>query len=271
LMKANGIGRPSTRANIIETLFRRKYAERRKKQVIPTEMGIQLINTIQSELLKSAELTGLWEKQLKEIEQGEYSAAQFIANMKKMVDELVYEVRSETGKPRLSTASETKKKKAPIKAGLVGTQCPKCSEGKLIKGQTAYGCHEFKAGCDFRIPFLFMDKKLTEKQVQRLVEKKATTKIKGFVHQGEKVEGILKLNSTFGIEFEKKSPAPKRARNAMPPCPKCSKGTIIKGQTAYGCSDWKSGCDFRYNFSDIKAKANGRTLSKELVLEIIQG
>ena len=111
LMKANGIGRPSTRANIIETLFRRKYIERRKKQVVPTVTGIQLINTISNQLLKSAELTGRWEKQLKEIENGEYSASMFINNMKKMVDHLVYEVRSETGKPRMSDAPITVPKK----------------------------------------------------------------------------------------------------------------------------------------------------------------
>jgi len=87
LMKENGIGRPSTRANIIETLFRRQYIKRNKKQLIPTVTGIALIDTIQSELLKSAELTGRWEKQLKDIEKGEYSASEFIKNMKKMVDD----------------------------------------------------------------------------------------------------------------------------------------------------------------------------------------
>ena len=95
LMKENGIGRPSTRANIIETLFKRKYIERNKKQILPTSTGIQLIDTIQNELLKSAELTGQWEKQLKEIEKGNYNAGTFIKNMKKMVDQLVYEVRTE--------------------------------------------------------------------------------------------------------------------------------------------------------------------------------
>ena len=95
LMKANGIGRPSTRANIIETLFRRKYAKRNRKQLIPTEVGIQLIGTIQNKLLKSAELTGQWEKQLKDIENGDYSAGRFIHEMKQMVEELVTEVRME--------------------------------------------------------------------------------------------------------------------------------------------------------------------------------
>jgi DNA topoisomerase-3 len=270
-MKANGIGRPSTRANIIETLFRRKYALRNKKQVIPTEMGIQLINTIQNQLLKSAELTGQWEKQLKEIEQGEYSAKQFIFNMKKMVDEMVYEVRSETGKPRLSTAVKTPAKKAPALAGLVGTQCPKCTDGRILKGQTSYGCHQYKAGCDFRVPFWYLNKKLTEKQVQRLIEKKVTTKIIGFLLEGQKVDGILKLNAAMAIEFENKTPAAAvQPKNDMPPCPKCGKGKIIKGRSAYGCSQWKSGCDFRFAFNDIKTKANGRSLTKELVLEIIK-
>lgn len=273
LMKANGIGRPSTRANIIETLFKRKYTQRRKKQVIPTLMGIQLIDTIQNELLKSAELTGQWEKQLKEIEDGAFSARDFIINMKKMVDELVYEVRMETGKPRLEPVSLIKSKKSPAKkkAGLVGMPCPKCNKGNILKGQSAYGCSSWKEGCDLRLPLIYLEKKLTEKQVQRLLEKKSTTKIKGFVLDGHKVEGILKLTDTFGIDFENKSPKPKKAETDMPPCPKCGKGTIIRGQTAYGCDQWKAGCDFRFAFDDIKARANGRPLSKELVLEIISG
>ena len=87
LMKENGIGRPSTRASIIETLFRRKYIERKKKLVLPTQTGIDLINIIDNELLKSAELTGRWEKRLKEIERGEFKAGTFINNMKKMVED----------------------------------------------------------------------------------------------------------------------------------------------------------------------------------------
>jgi len=280
LMKANGIGRPSTRANIIETLFRRKYTERRKKQVVPTEMGIQLIATIQNKLLKSAELTGQWEKQLKEIEQGDYSAKQFITNMKKMVDDLVVEVRMETGKPRLaSTAApvarpaQTTAKKAPAAKGLVGAKCPKCSNGNLLKGNSSFGCSQYKAGCDFRLPFVFLEKKLTESQLKRLVEKKATTKLKGFKQNGAKVAGILKLTATFGIEFElaeATAPASRKVA-AMPACPKCKTGTIVKGNTAYGCTRWKEGCDFRFQFADIRAKANGQQLTKELVLEIIAG
>lgn len=270
LMKANGIGRPSTRANIIETLFRRKYTERRKKQVIPTTMGIQLIDTIQNQLLKSAELTGQWEKQLKEIEGGEYSAKRFIANMMKMVDELVYEVRSETGRPRLSAVTESKPKKTPDKKAPAAMKCPKCGNGQVLKGKNSYGCSQWKEGCDLRLPFVYLEKKLTDKQIQRLVEKKATTKLKGFSLKGQKVEGILTIDQSGKINFENKTVA--KAPNketGMPPCPKCADGTIVKGQNAYGCSRWKAGCDFRFPFNEIKAKANGKPLTKELVLEII--
>jgi DNA topoisomerase-3 len=273
LMKANGIGRPSTRANIIETLFKRKYTLRRKKQVIPTEMGIQLIDTIQNQLLKSAELTGQWEKQLKEIEEGEFSASLFIYNMKKMVNELVHEVKMESRSIKLSAQVFKPKQKKEInkivKNSLGDTICPKCSKGKILKGKSSYGCSAWKDGCDFRLAFKFKDKKLTDKQIQRLIKKGETTKIKGFNINGEKVEGIIKLNSSSQMEFEAKNNTKEETKKTMPVCPKCGVGTIIKGKTAYGCSDWKSGCDFRFSFDDIKAKANGRALTKELVLEII--
>ncbi len=273
LMKANGIGRPSTRASIIETLFRRNYTQRRKKLVIPTEMGIQLINTVQNELLKSAELTGQWEKQLKEIEEGEFSAKRFIYNMKKMVHELVYEVRMESGKPRLSQVAEKAptQEKAPAKKAKAKQTCPKCNKGQLIKGKSSYGCSRWNEGCSFRIPFLFMKKKLTEAQVKRLVDKRKTNKIKGFVLEGNKVEGILTFSDSWDLKFENTTPAPVKKEATMPRCPKCKKGTLIKGKTAYGCNRWKEGCDFRFSFEDIKTKANGKPLTKELVLEIISG
>lgn len=276
LMKANGIGRPSTRAAIIETLFRRKYTERRKKQVIPTAMGIQLIDTIQNQLLKSAELTGQWEKQLKEIEQGDYSAKKFIFDMKRMVYDLVVEVMKEKGtvrlaapQPKAKRAPAKKAKSLPVKQDDILATCPKCSIGKILKGKNAYGCSRWKEGCNFRLPFVFMDKKLSDKQVQHLIEKKVTTKIKGFVLGGSKVEGILKLTDSFNVEFKNKTPAAQKHETAMPTCPKCGSGTLIKGKTAYGCSRWKEGCDFRFSFAAIRTKAKGQELTKELVLKII--
>jgi Topoisomerase IA len=177
LMKENGIGRPSTRASIIETLFRRKYIERKKKLVLPTQTGIDLINIIDNELLKSAELTGRWEKRLKEIERGEFNAGTFINNMKKMVDDLVYEVRSNKATKKISynTAKNqpktTKKTSNTSKKEVVGKDCPKCKTGHLLKGSTAFGCSNYKSGCTFKIPFNIYGKKLTTTQIIRLLNK----------------------------------------------------------------------------------------------------
>lgn len=273
LMKENGIGRPSTRANIIETLFRRKYIVRNKKQVLPTSTGIQLIDTIQNHLLKSAEMTGLWEKQLKEIEKGTYNAGAFIKNMKAMVDELVYEVRSESTRANIShETTSTSKKVNPTKTKLksiTDLKCPKCKTGHLLKGSSAYGCSTYKSGCSLKISFSFMDKKLSEKQLIRLVTKGATVNLKGFKTQNDSVEGILKFDDNFSIVLEEKKLEPKITDVLS--CPKCKRGTIIKGKTAYGCSNYKSGCDFKFLFETIKTKAGNSPLTKELVYKILHG
>lgn len=275
LMKENGIGRPSTRANIIETLFRRKYIKRNKKQVLPTPTGIQLIDTIQNDLLKSAELTGQWEKQLKDIEKGAFNASTFITNMKKMVDELVYEVRSETTRANISHAVSTQTpKEAEVvtkKSGIVGSSCPKCKKGTLLKGKTAYGCSGYKEGCKFMLPFTFREKKISKKQWLRLLKKGCTVNLKGFSAEGSdadgQLEGLLRFNELFELVLETKKET-KQISDKLT-CPKCKKGTVIKGKSAYGCSAYKSGCDFRFSFSDIKNKAENRPLTKELVFKIL--
>ena len=277
LMKENGIGRPSTRASIIETLFRRKYIERKKKLVLPTQIGIDLIDLIDNELLKSAELTGRWEKRLKEIERGEFNAGTFIKNMKKMVEELVYEVRSNTTKTRIShtsvkasTASSSNKKTVQqvIQKKLVtGKTCPKCNSGTLLKGSKAFGCSEFNKTCNFVMPFEFLGKKISENQLLRLLEKKSTTNLKGFKTETGKVEGLIRFNEAFKFTLEPKKIVGQTS-NAIS-CPKCKKGTVIKGKNAYGCSNYNKGCDFVFSFDNIKKIANGKPLTKETVLKII--
>ncbi|WBX70136.1 DNA topoisomerase 3 [Tenacibaculum retecalamus] len=275
LMKENGIGRPSTRASIIETLFRRKYIERQKKLVIPTQTGIDLIDLIDNELLKSAELTGRWEKRLKEIERGEFNAGTFINNMKKMVDELVYEVRSSTKTKRLSSENEAPKvkpkKAAPKKKTVVAKECPKCKKGQLLKGSTAYGCSGYKSGCDFKLPFEFMDKKISENQLIRLIDKGCTTNLKEFKHGNDKIEGLVRFDDNFNLKLEQKQTSVKsESKNTETiTCPKCKKGAVLKGKSAYGCSHYKNGCDFVFTFDNIKKIANGQALTKELVLKII--
>lgn len=138
VMKANGIGRPSTRAAIIETLFKRNYIKKVRKSLEPTPTGIELIGLINEELLKSAELTGIWEKKLREIEQHKYDVSGFIEELKQMVTEVVNNVLSgKVGNPD----------------AIIGTACPQCGKGKVIKGKTAYGCSEWKNGCPWRKPF----------------------------------------------------------------------------------------------------------------------
>ncbi len=279
LMKSNGIGRPSTRASIIETLFKRKYTFRRKKQVLPTEMGIQLINTIKNKLLISAELTGQWEKRLKEIELGAYSPKPFIHDMKKMVDDLVTEVRMEknvkrfaapaNNKTSASNKGKTKTKKSKSSTNKTSMQCPKCMKGTVIKGKTRFGCNQFKQGCTFAIPFEFMGKKISDNQIKRLVDKGSTVKLKGFKTPQGKADGVIILDNNKQVAFKATEQKTNGKSSEMPSCPKCKKGTLIKGKTAYGCSLWKSGCDFRFNFEDIKKQAAGKKLTRDLVLKII--
>ena len=274
LMKENGIGRPSTRANIIETLFRRKYIKRNKKQVLPTVTGIQLIDTIQNDLLKSAELTGSWEKQLKDIEKGEYSASAFIKGMKRMVDALVYEVRSETKRANISYATTVKKRAAKTEAkkgaGITAEACPKCKQGQIIKGKSAYGCSQYKTGCDFVMPFKFGGKKISEKQFIRLLQKGSTVNLKGFKLDSGNAEGLLRFDDHFKLKLEPKKTAAKAKPEELV-CPKCKKGTVVKGKTAYGCSAYKSGCDFKVTFDAVRTKINGQTPTKELVHKILNG
>jgi DNA topoisomerase-3 len=277
LMKENGIGRPSTRANIIETLFRRKYIQRKKKQLHPTQTGIQLINTIQNELLKSAELTGRWEKQLKEIEQGKFNAGTFIKNMKKMVDDLVYEVRSEKMRANISynttakTLTEQKTKKA---SEISSEKCPKCKKGNILKGNSAYGCSNYKNGCDFRLPFKFLTKKISEKQFIRLIQKGSTVNLKGFKKNNKPTQGLIRFDENFNLILEEKKSVQKIDTHHKPDqinCPKCKKGTVLKGSTAYGCSNYKNGCDFIFSFDKIRKLAAGKPLTKQLVSDILNG
>ncbi len=272
LMKENGIGRPSTRANIIETLFKRKYIKRNKRQILPTTTGIQLIDTIQNKLLKSAELTGSWEKQIKDIEKGEFNAGTFIKSMKRMVDQLVYEVRSETKRANISHATATEKtavkKKTKSTNSISSETCPKCKKGKILKGKSAYGCSGYSGGCDFVLPFKFKSKKISEKQFIRLLQKGSTVNLKGFKTELGMIEGLLRFDGQFQLVLEPKKPEIQKDSDTLT-CPKCKKGTIIKGKSAYGCSAYQSGCDFRFSFEDLRNKLGSEKPTKELVYRIL--
>jgi len=262
-MKENGIGRPSTRANIIETLFKRSYVVRQRKNLVPTQTGIGLIDTIQNPLLKSVELTGMWENKLRKIERGEYDPNSFMDEMKSMVTELVFEVKSEQGRTIAIEEKETPKKKAPKKSTAKELLCAKCG-APLLKGKNAYGCSKYKEGCKFVVSFVQYDKKLTDKQIQTLLQKKKTATIKGFVVNGEKVDGILTINDQAQIQLEQaKTKAPKELS-----CPICNKGKMLQGKAAYGCSRYSEGCKFVIPFSKLKSEHNGKKLTQALLKQI---
>ena len=183
-LKENGIGRPSTRAAIIETLFKRHYIRKERKNLMATPTGMELIGLIREELLKSAELTGIWEKKLRQIEKNTYDAKTFLDELKQMVTDIVHTVLADNTNRRVTLIKEEEEKKAdrkkkvskpspkkkasqaeatkkqtpalseahpdtPIKEGA---PCPVCGKGHIIKGKTAYGCSEWRNGCTFRHP-----------------------------------------------------------------------------------------------------------------------
>ena len=182
-LKENGIGRPSSRANIIETLFKRRYIKRERKNIVATPTGIELIGTIKEELLKSCELTGIWEKKLRDIEHQKYDAGQFIDELKQQITSIVNDVladnsnrhvtimtdddlkkktkkKTATPKPKNPAKTKTDTGKAeqhaqtlPADDSIIGSACPVCGKGHIIKGKTAYGCDRWREGCTFRLPF----------------------------------------------------------------------------------------------------------------------
>ena len=161
-LKENGIGRPSTRAAIIETLFKRDYVRKEKKNLIATNTGVELIQVIQEDLLKSAELTGLWEKKLRQVERGQYAAKDFLDELKAMVTEIVFNVKSDNRRPTspmtplpmdngTGKVAGTLRISPEVKPSPEGSICPLCGKGILLKGKTAYGCSEWKSGCSYRL------------------------------------------------------------------------------------------------------------------------
>ncbi|HET9503235.1 MAG TPA: DNA topoisomerase 3 [Hymenobacter sp.] len=261
-MKENGIGRPSTRAAIIETLFKRNYIRRDKKRILPTPTGVELIGLIANPTLKSAELTGQWEKKLRQIERNELPSDQFLEELKGLVREMVQEVKTDRSGRAVTTgsaekamaasasgASKSNNQKPESQAGL-GT-CPACKTGHILRGKTAFGCARFREGCQWRLPAEVLGKKLTDPQVKALLAKGRTQLIKGFVTgAGEKLDGALTLDAQL-------QPALVPAAESKPttatdpgqiPCPVCRLGTMLKGSSAFGCSRFREDCQFRVPF-----------------------
>ena len=207
-MKENGIGRPSTRAAIIETLFKRRYIRKERKNLIATPTGVELIGIIHEELLKSAELTGRWEKKLREIERHQYDAQTFIAELKQMVTDIINTVRNDHSNRQVAVTTEEdlKKKRTSSKSA------PKLS---TVNSQPSTS----NAPAGFQpSPRAGRSSKSRKPQSPKT---KTTEQVKA-EHNPDEIIGM--------------------------PCPVCHEGHIIKGKTAYGCSRWKEGCTYRLPF-----------------------
>lgn len=240
-LKENGIGRPSTRAAIIETLFKRRYIRKERKNLVATDTGIELIQLIREELLKSAELTGIWEKKLREIEKKNYDARTFLEELKQMVCDLVHQVLSDSSNRRVTVMEpveekEIKEKKKRERKSTGNKTEKKYSESKEKTGKDSQpktlsevSPEEETAATDSPQP---------ETSVQPLFKETSAS--------------ISNMENNPRVDIENST-----ALNTSPahsddwagkPCPLCGKGTIIKGKTAYGCSEWKNSCTFRQEF-----------------------
>ena len=181
-----------------------------------TSTGIELIDTIQNDLLKSAELTGQWEKKLRMIEDGTYEVADFMEELKVMVNELVHVVKCsprkaitvevvEEEKKESSTKEKAPRKEKKTPSEPVVLKCPKCGNGEIVKGRAAWGCSLYRKSCDFIIPMEFFGKKLTQKQVEALVLKSKTGVLNGFKNEdGSTFGGVLRLDDNFKVVVDRK-------------------------------------------------------------------
>ena len=210
-LKENGIGRPSTRAAIIETLFKRHYIRKERKNLIATPTGVELIQLIHEELLKSAELTGIWEKKLREIERRSYDAATFLTELKQMVTEIVYSVLRDNTNRRVTIMPEDAPKK-----GTPQAKTKKNSSSKTKSSDTENDASPAKP--------------------------KRTRKASGNTDK----EKTPQAETLFSVSTEGKEIKGDEIIGTL--CPLCGKGHIIKGKTSYGCSEWKNGCTFRKPF-----------------------
>lgn len=276
-LKENGIGRPSTRAAIIETLYKRQYIRKEKKKIVPTQMGIDLIGVIKNQTLKSAEMTGQWEKKLRQIEAGEFKAEAFLQELQNFVVSLVQEVKYDTatvtieptiekGSGNAKSGKTAKPAKASADKPATPTQglgsCPACQQGYIVKGSSAFGCIRYKEGCRFLLPIEQYGKPLTEKQVTALLTKGKTPTIKGLTGaDGNTFDGILKLN---GQQLQVEVAAKKTEADPFATCPRCKQGRLLKGKTAYGCSRFREGCQFKVPF-----ELGGKTLTEKQIATLL--
>jgi DNA topoisomerase-3 len=285
-LKENGIGRPSTRAAIIETLYKRQYVKKDKKKIVPTQIGIDLIGVIQNPTLTSVELTGQWERKLRQIESGVVKSEDFLAELQNLVREMVREVKTDGRVLKIETPAETSPGKPASKNGIekapkaakapktekvksekteIGGEigkCPACEEGKILKGKQAYGCVRWKEGCKFRLPMEWHGKPLADKQVAQLLKGKKVAVKNLLAANNEKFDAAIFLDERFELQFEKTVAGP--PADPFEKCPSCQQGKVLKGNSAFGCSRFRDNCKLRIPF-----ELAGRKLTDKQIAELL--
>jgi DNA topoisomerase-3 len=197
-MKDRGLGTPATRAGMIERLLQRGYIARDKKKLIPTERGIALIGLVGERQIASPELTGEWESRLYKIAQRQYDAEQFMTEVRNYAADVV----------RYASGRAPEPPKIPASAlmptwDLSDAICPKCKQGKVIRGKAAFGCARYKEGCDFVLRPLIAGKLVEQEHLLQLLQDGVTSAyVQGFTSKaGKRFDARLRLNEKFQVEF----------------------------------------------------------------------
>ena len=251
-MRSAGLGTPATRAAILNTLIHRRYVTRQGKDLRATEKGRVLIGAVPVDDLKSAELTGRWEKRLNDIAEGRESADAFMRDAVARLRDVIQAIATAEPPPMAAV----KKPDTPILG-----DCPVC--GKPVREQRkAYGC-ETGRDCPFVVFKQMTGRSISKRMVTALLKHGKTPIVKGWKSRAGKVfeAGLmLKEDGTVGLHFKPRaqkstSPVPASPPPAGPEltpvgmtCPKCGQGRIIKGRAAWGCNRYREGCRFLIEF-----------------------
>lgn len=250
-----GIGTEATRAGIIETVIQRRYAERtggkKAKQIVPTEKGMKVIELLPLHEIKSAELTADWEMRLNKIAKEEDTLEDFVKDMEVITSKWVEEIKSATVEATLGTSKDD---------SMLPVMCPKCGKPmrKLSWGWACSGyAKDNPEACKFAVGYNLGGAKITDKDIDDIITKKRSKFINGFKKKDS--------NETYGafvILDENNNLS--RSWDTGIVCPKCGKGHMMVKKGNWGCSDWKTGCNFT-----VWDKTFGKTLSDKDKTDLI--
>lgn len=244
MLKQKGLGTEATRAHLIENIINRGYVERFKKiNLIPTQKGIDFINRISVEKLKSPEITGEWEYKLKLIEKGKLDKKTLISEAREFVKNCIEDVKANYKEgDRISDFEK------------IDAKCPLCG-GAIQKSPKVYFCENSSSGCKFTVFAIICKKKIKDSDVKDICKNGVTKVIKGFTSPNQKDSNGKPLKFDACLLYNKEqqkliftrpgASAPKERKETDFICPKCGK-PIMEFETGYGCSGFKDGCRFSF-------------------------